>query len=83
VLESHGDWIDVEHHICDEVSPLIAPICDDWLLTELQTCNLFKAMLITSTLISNLHDSLKTGFSGHELKNGIHHKCASKLTLKC
>jgi hypothetical protein len=69
VLKSHRGWVNIEHHICDKVGPLVAPVCNDWLLTELQACNLFKAVLITSTLIFDLHDSLKTTFSRHELKN--------------
>jgi hypothetical protein len=77
VLEGHSRRIDIEHHIRNKVGPLVTPISDDWLCTELESCNLFVSVLITTTLVSDLHYPLQTTFSGHELKDGVHHKRAS------
>jgi len=73
VLKCHRHRVDIEHNICYEVGPLVAPVCDDWLITELEAHNLFKAVLIALTLVSDLHDPLQTSFSGHELEDGVHY----------
>ncbi len=83
MLESHCRRVDIEHHICNKVGPLVTPICDDWLCAELKSCNLFVPVLITMTFVFDLHHPLQTTFSGHELKDGVHHKRATELTLEC
>ena len=82
MLKGHAHRVYIEHNITDEVGPLVAPVGDDGLVAKLKSSNLFEAVLISLALISQLHDSLETSFSGHELKNGVHNKSASKLTLE-
>lgn len=63
MFESHGHRINIEHYISDEVSSLIAPVCDNWFVTKFQSDNLLKPMLIALTLISKLLNPLEAALS--------------------
>ncbi len=83
MIEGHCHGIYIEHYICDEVGSLVAPVCNNWLITKLEACNLFKAMLIALALFSDLHDPLQTSFRWHKLEDRVHNQRASELTLEC
>lgn len=82
MLESHRYWIHIKNNVSHKVCSLVAPVCNDRLIAKLKSYNLLKSVLVTLTLISQLHDSLKATLCWHKFKNRVHNKSAPKLTLE-
>ena len=82
MLKGHGCWVYIEHNISDEVGSLVAPVCDDRLVTELKSSYLLPTVLVALAIFLYFNKSLETTFSGHKLENWVHHKSAAELTLE-
>ena len=82
MLKGHSHRVYIEHNISDEVGSLVAPVCDDRLVTELKSSYLLPTVLVALAIVFYFEKSLETTFSGHKLENWVHHKSAAELTLE-
>lgn len=69
VLKGHSHRVYIEHNISDEVGSLVAPVCDDRLVTELKSSYLLPTVLVALAIVFYFEKSLETTFSGHKLEN--------------
>ena len=69
MLKGHSHRVYIEHNISDEVGSLVAPVCDDRLVTELKSSYLLPTVLVALAIVFYFEKSLETTFSGHKLEN--------------
>ncbi len=65
----------------DNVSPLVAPVPNDTLATELSSDHLLE-VIVTVATVAKLLDLLQTSRGAHELKDRVYGESAAKLSLE-
>ena len=75
------DGVLLKVNVIDDVGPLVSPVSDDTLVDELKFDYLLKLVLAVRLLL-DLIDSLEASLGGHELKDIVDGKGASKFTLE-
>ena len=79
--ECRVDGVLLEVNVIDNVGPLVSPVSDDTLVDKLKFDYLLELVLAVRLLL-DLIDSLEASLGGHELKDIVDGKGASKFTLE-
>ena len=75
------DWVLLKVNIVDDVGPLVAPVSDDALVTELEADDLLELVLAVAVL-PDLIDPLETSLGCHKLEDVIDGEGAPIFTLE-